>query len=211
MRGNAFRRPVHLAGRYIELVPLEPAQVDALTVAGRDPRIWEFMKFGPRTTRERMAELVDSYLERERLGTDLPFSVVRRDTGVPVGMTRYLDIDRANRWVEIGGTWLDTLYWHSPYNTESKYLLLRHAFEAESALRVQIKTDTRNERSARAIERLGAVREGTLRDHMVLPSGYVRSSVYYSILAREWPTVRSRLEAFLERPWTPPAALDART
>ena len=193
-------------GRYIELVPLEVAHVDALAMAGRDPRIWEFMKFGPRTTRAGMADLVDSYLAREKLGVDLPFTVVRRETGVPIGMTRYLDIDRANRWVEIGGTWLDTAYWHSPFNTDSKLLLLRHAFESENVLRVQIKTDTRNVRSARAIERLGAVWEGVLRDHMVLPSGYVRSSVYYSILAREWPAVRARLEGFLARPWPPAEA-----
>jgi RimJ/RimL family protein N-acetyltransferase len=210
MRANAFQRPVRLEGRYVELVPLDRAHVDALAIAGADPRIWEFMKFGPRTTRARMEELVDGYLERERLGIDLPFAVLRRETGIPVGMTRYLDIDRANRWVEIGGTWLDTAYWRSPFNTESKYLLLRHAFESENVLRVQIKTDTRNERSAQAIERLGAVKEGTLRDHMILPSGYVRSSTYYSILAREWPGVRSRLEGFLARPWTPTATVVTR-
>jgi RimJ/RimL family protein N-acetyltransferase len=207
MQASGFRPPVRLSGRFVELVPLERGHVDALAHAGRDPRIWEFMKFGPRTTREAMAELVDSYLDRQRMGIDLAFTILRKETGVPVGMTRYLDIDRTNQWVEIGGTWLDTDYWRTPFNTEAKFLMLTHAFEVERVHRVQLKTDIRNTRSAAAIERLGAVKEGVLRDHMVLPSGHVRSSVYYGILAAEWPQVRTHLEEFLARPWAPPTHL----
>ena len=211
MRPDAFRTPTTLRGRFIDLVPVDRDQVEALTRAGRDPRIWEFMRFGPRTSTDRMAELVESYLERQRTGQDLPFTIVWQASGAPIGMTRFLDIDRPNGWVEIGGTWLDTAFWRSPVNTDSKLLMLRYAFDTEHVNRVQIKTDTRNVRSQHAIERLGAVREGVLRDHMILPDGLVRSSVYYSILAREWPSVRDRLTAYLDRPWDPrsvPAATD---
>lgn len=201
MRPEAFRSTVRLEGRYIDLVPLAAAHLDALVAAGRDPRVWEFMRYGARDRRESMAELIDLLLERQRLGQDLPFTVRRHPGEVPIGMTRYLDIDRPNRSVEIGGTWYDPAYWRTPINTEAKYLLLRHAFEVENVLRVQLKTDTRNARSQRAIERLGAVREGVLREHLILPDGVVRSSVIYSIVEREWPSVRQRLESLLDRPW----------
>jgi RimJ/RimL family protein N-acetyltransferase len=96
--------------------------------------------------------------------------------------------------LEIGGTWYGVAYQRSAVNTECKYLLLRHAFEVLGCLRVQLKTDLRNERSQRAIERIGAVREGVLRNHMILPDGHVRSSVYYSLLNLEWPAVKAKLE-----------------
>ncbi len=108
-----------------------------------------------------------------------------------------MDVRAAHQGVEIGGTWYGAEFRRTAVNTECKYLLLRHAFEAMDCIRVQFKTDLRNERSQRAIERLGAVREGVLRNHMILPDGTIRDSVYYSILAHEWPYVRKRLEAIL--------------
>ena len=114
-------------------------------------------------------------------------------------MTRFMDIQPENRSVEIGGTWISPQYQRTVVNTEAKFLMLRHAFEVLDCVRVQIKTDLRNTRSQRAIERLGAVREGVLREHMMLPDGTLRSSVYYSILAAEWPAVRQRLLDLLER------------
>jgi RimJ/RimL family protein N-acetyltransferase len=112
-----------------------------------------------------------------------------------------LNIDKANRRVEIGGTWLGRQWQRTPINTEAKYLMLRHAFDTLDCLRVEFKTDSLNERSRNAILRLGAKEEGILRNHMVTASGRIRHSVYYSIIDSEWPTVRARLEEQLARPW----------
>ena len=131
-------------------------------------------------------------------GSQLPFAVVERATGRAIGSTRYLDIRRNDRGLEIGWTWLGAAYQRTPTNTESKYLLLRHAFDDLGTIRVQLKTDLRNERSQRAIERLGAIREGVLRKHVILWDGFIRDTAYYSILDNEWPGVRKRLEAFLQ-------------
>jgi RimJ/RimL family protein N-acetyltransferase len=110
-----------------------------------------------------------------------------------------MNIEPANRALEIGGTWYSVDFQRTGVNTECKFLLLQHAFEVLDCVRVQIKTDLRNERSQRAIERIGAVREGVLRDHMIMPDGTLRSSVYYSILAREWPEVKQRLVGLMNR------------
>ena len=114
-------------------------------------------------------------------------------------MTRYLNIETANRAVEIGGTWYAPEFQHTGVNTECKYLLLSHAFEDLGCIRVQFKTDLRNIRSQQAIERIGGVREGVLRNQVILPDGYIRSSVYYSILVEEWPQVKRHLETLMRR------------
>ena len=108
-----------------------------------------------------------------------------------------MDVRTAHRGLEIGGTWYGSEYRRTVVNTESKYLLLIHAFECMKCIRVQFKTDLRNERSQRAIERIGAIREGVLRNHMILPDGTIRHSVYYSILDTEWRAVKKRLETML--------------
>ena len=144
-----------------------------------------------------MRAWVRDMLARQAKGTDLAFAVVHQETGRAIGASRYLDIQPANRAVEIGGSWYGRDYQRTAVNTESKYLLLGHAFDDLGCIRVQLKTDRRNERSQRAIERLGAVREGLLRHSMIMPDGHVRDSVYYSILAEEWPGVKARLEGCL--------------
>jgi RimJ/RimL family protein N-acetyltransferase len=133
-------------------------------------------------------------------GTQIPFAIIHRAGGRAIGSTRYLDIRREHRGLEIGWTWVGTAHQRTSVNTECKYLLLRHAFEELGAVRVQLKTDLRNERSQRAIERIGAVREGVLRKHMALWDGFIRDTVYYSILDSEWPDVRRRLEELLHTP-----------
>ena len=138
-------------------------------------------------------------LERMEEGQLIPFVIVRRSDERAVGMTSYMNIALNDRALEIGGTWLSPEAWRTAVNTECKYLLLRHAFEELGCIRVQLKTDLRNERSQRAIERIGAVREGVLRNHMLLPDGTVRSSVFFSILADEWARVKARLEEMLAR------------
>lgn len=196
-----FRPPLTLQGRWVALVPLSTEHVPGLVEVGTDPEIWTFMRTGHRETPAGMEELVRTLLGQQEEGTDLPFTIFYRPQGRVAGMTRFLDIRREDRGVEIGGTWLDPRLWRTPVNTEAKYLLLRHAFETEGCLRVQLKTDARNARSQRAIERLGAQKEGVLRKQFVLADGHVRDSVYYSILDDEWPAVKQRLEGFLEKDW----------
>lgn len=201
----AFRPPVVLEGRWVKLVPSSKEYAPALSQVGTDPQIWTYLRQGPRTTPEAMASLLEYWLDLQTKGDALPFVTLLQSTGTPVGCTGYLDIHRENRGVEIGGTWLTPSLWRTPVNTEAKFLLLRHAFETEGCLRVQLKTDERNLRSQKAIERLGAKREGVLRKHIVLPNGFVRSSVMYSVTDDEWPQVRRRLESYLARPWQPPS------
>ena len=202
----AFRPPVVLDGRYVRLVPLARDLAEELARAGTEPEIWRYMTVGPRSSLDAMRELIELLLQRQADGLDLPFAVLERAGPRAIGMTRFLDIDRSHRRVEIGGTWYSPEYQRTPVNTECKRLLLGYAFEVEGVQRVQLKTDLRNLRSQRAIERIGATREGVLRDHMLLPDGYVRSSVVYSVVRSEWPSVREHLDALLARPWDDPRA-----
>ena len=186
-------QPVTLTGRVVRLEPLAEAHTADLARVGLDPDIWRFMLYGNIDSEVKMLGFVQDLLARQARGTDLPFAAVHLGTGRAIGCTRYMNIDRANRGLEIGGTWYGPAYRRTAVNTECKYLLLRHAFETLGCIRVQFKTDSRNERSQYAIERLGAVREGVLRNHMLLPDGTRRHSVYYSIIDTEWPEVGARL------------------
>jgi N-acetyltransferase len=192
--------PVTLIGNIVRLEPLARGHLADLTLAGKDERIWAFMRYGILDNEEKMLDMIEDLLAHQARGTDLPFSVISRVSGRAIGMTRYLNIEAHNRAVEIGGTWYAAEYQRTGVNTECKFLLLQYAFEQLDCIRVQIKTDLRNERSQRAIERIGAVREGVLRDHMILPDGVVRSSVYYSVLAREWPAVKAHLLDLMNHP-----------
>lgn len=191
-------KPVTLSGRVVRLEPLAETHVPDLVAAGDDPALWEFMVYGNLCGEGPMSAWVRMLLERQQQGTDLPFAVVLQAEGRAIGATRYLEIRPEHRALEIGGTWYGPPYQRTAVNTESKYLLLRHAFEDLGCVRVQFKTDARNLRSQKAIERIGAVKEGVLRQHVITPSGYVRDSVYYSILDREWPAVKKQLAAMLE-------------
>lgn len=197
MTSAAFPSPLSpftLTGRFVQLEPLSLEHVPGLAIAGRDPSIWQYMLYGAVTDEAAMHAWVEDLLQRQARGGDLPFAVIQRESGRPVGATRYMEIRPPHRGLEIGGTWYQVEYQRTMVNTESKYLLLRHAFEVLGCIRVQFKTDVRNERSQRAIERLGAVREGVLRNHLITPDGTVRHSVYYSLLADEWPAVKTGLE-----------------
>ncbi|MGA8710865.1 MAG: GNAT family protein [Thermoplasmata archaeon] len=200
---TSFEAPVTLSGRWIRLVPLTPELATPLRAAARGPEIGRLMLNGPGTTLEEMNAFISFVLERQRAGTDLGFATVLLADGRPIGMTRFLNIDRVNHSVEIGGTWLDTALWRTPVNTESKYLLLRHAFETERVHRVSLQTDLRNERAQRAIARVGGVREAVFRDDKRLRDGNFRTSVVYGILTSEWPRVKAELEAKLARTWMP--------
>ncbi len=186
--------PITLSGKHIRLEPLSLDHVSDLAVAGKDESIWQFMLYGLVTDEQRMRLWVEDMLSRQARGTDLPWAIVLQSSGKAIGATRYIDIRRADRGVEIGGTWFAVEYQRTVANTESKYLLLTYAFETLGCIRVQFKTDLRNDRSQHAIERLGAVKEGVFRNHMVLWNGNIRHSVYYSIIDSEWPSVKANLE-----------------
>ena len=138
--------------------------------------------------------LVDQAFDEQARGVSVVFATMARDTGAVVGSTRFMNIDRANRRVEIGSTWIAPAWQRTAVNTEAKYLMLRHAFEEWQCLRVEFKTDALNERSRNAILRLGAQQEGIFRKHMTTHTGRIRDSVYFSILDTEWPAVKARLE-----------------
>ncbi len=201
MRPDAFHAPVTLRGQHVDLVPLELAHAPGLLAAAHDPETTRYLVHGVGAGLADAEGLVRALLDRGAAGTDLPFATVLRATGTVVGMTRYIHIDRENDSVEVGGTFLDPKYWRTPLNTDAKLVQLRHAFETERAHRVWLQTDRRNLRSQAAIVRLGAVREGLLREDRLLATGDYRTSVVYSILVSEWPAVRETLEASLRRPW----------
>lgn len=191
--------PITLTGRHVRLEPMTEAHIPGLARIGVGQTFWDFMLYGNMNTEADMANWVRDILARAEGGTDLPFVVIHLESGRVAGATRYLNIVPRDRGLEIGGTWYGTEFQRTAVNTECKYLLLDHAFEVLKCIRVQLKTDLRNERSQRAIERIGAVKEGVLRNHMVLPDGRIRHSVFYSILDSEWPEVKKRLEGMLQK------------
>jgi RimJ/RimL family protein N-acetyltransferase len=190
-------KPVVLTGKYVRLEPLAEEHTSALAEIGVGQPFWHFMLYGDMTSADDMRNWVLDILSRGENGTDLPFVAIHLDSGRVAGATRYLNIATKDRGLEIGGTWYGQEFQRTPVNTECKYLLLRHAFETLGCIRVQLKTDLRNERSQKAIERIGAVKEGVLRNHMILPDGHYRHSVFYSILDTEWPDVKLRLEEMI--------------
>jgi len=190
-------KPVVLQGKYVRLEPMTEAHVSALTEIGAGQPFWDFMVYGDMNTEEDMRGWVRDILSRAEKGTDLPLVVIHLASGRVAGATRYLNILPKDRGLEVGGTWYGLDFQRTPVNTECKYLLLKYAFETLGCIRVQLKTDLRNERSQKAIERIGAKKEGVLRNHMILPNGRVRDSVFFSILDTEWGEVKKRLEAMM--------------
>ena len=190
-------KPMVLEGRHVRLEPMTEAHVPGLTAIGMNDEIWMNMPYGFMKSEQDIRVWVRGVLGHAAEGTDLPFAVIHLASGNVAGATRYMEIRPEHRGLEIGGTWYGADFQRTVVNTECKYLLLRHAFDVLGCIRVQLKTDLRNERSQRAIERIGATREGLLRNHMVMPDGRFRHSVYYSILDTEWPQVRLKLEGLL--------------
>jgi N-acetyltransferase len=191
-------QPVTLQGNHVRLEPMGEQHIAGLTEIGAGRDFWNFMLYGDIKTEADMRKWVLDILERGKRGSDLPFVAVHLDSGRVAGATRYLNIMPNDRGLEIGGTWYGLDFQRTAVNTECKYLLLKHAFEDLKCIRVQLKTDLRNERSQKAIERIGAKKEGVLRNHMILPDGRIRHSVFYSILDTEWAEVMNRLEVILE-------------
>lgn len=148
---------------------------------------------------EDFEKLTEKALAEQERGESVVFATVDRSSGQAIGSTRFMNIDRKNKRVEIGSTWIARAWQRTAVNTEAKYLMLRHAFEAWGCIRVELKTDALNQKSRNAILRIGAKEEGTLRRHLITWTGRVRDTVYFSILDSEWPEVRASLEAMLTR------------
>jgi len=188
--------PGTLEGRRVRLEPLERSHADQLWEAGKYEQIWTYM-----STAFHKREDVDKYLEAalaaREAGTEYPFAIIDKANGQVIGSTRLGNISHRDRGLEIGWTWLTPAVWKTAVNTECKWLLLRYCFEQLGCIRVQLKTDSRNLNSQRAIERIGGVREGVLRNHMIVRDGYMRDSVFFSILDREWPDVDRKLQSML--------------
>lgn len=193
-------RPAALGGRYVRLEPMSLDHLTALTEAGADPAIWQWLSVTGATP-EAMKVFVSDALEAQARGSAVPFTVFEQASGKVVGSTRFGAIEPAHRRAEIGWTWLNRRVQRTPLNTEQKYLMLRHAFETWGLMRVEFKTHALNEKSRRAIARIGAVQEGVLRQHMIGHDGRIRDTVYFSIIDRDWPAVKLGLEQNLARPW----------
>jgi len=190
--------PPVLEGRYVRLDPLSMAHLARLIEIGLEGDIFRWYAQSIKTA-EDMKALIELALEEQRAGKSLPFATIERATGLAVGSTRFMTIDRPNRTIEIGYTWIAPAWQRTAINTEAKYLMMRCAFESWGCNRVGLKTDSLNERSRRAIARIGAKEEGILRNHMVTASGRLRHSVYFSVIREEWPDVRAELERKLAR------------
>jgi RimJ/RimL family protein N-acetyltransferase len=188
--------PIELIGKRVKLIPLEIEHTHDLFEAGKYPEIWTYIARRGTTLNE-IQNLVQGAIVAREKGQELPFVIVDQCTNRIVGSTRFLNISKPNKSLQIGSTWLTPEVWRTRINTECKYLLLHHCFETLSTLRVEIVTDSRNIRSQKAIERLGAVKEGVLRKHRIMPDGFVRDSIFYSIIAQEWEKVKVRLEGYL--------------
>ena len=190
--------PVTLEGRHVRLVPMTAEHVPALWEAARDPELWRLTVSQVRSEAD-MRRYGDDALRQQAVGTALPFVTTEAATGQVVGSTRLANAEAWHRRVEIGWTWIAAPWQRTAINTEAKYLMLRHAFETLGMVRVELKTDALNERSRRAILRIGAREEGILRRHQITESGRMRDSVYFSVIDEEWPAVKARLEAMLAR------------
>jgi N-acetyltransferase len=191
--------PVLLEGSHVRLEPLAKAHLAALTQVGLEEELWRWIPVPVRTAAE-MATYVETALQEQKRGVSLPFALIEKATGRAIGSTRYGNIDRTHRRAEIGWTWVAREWQRTAVNTEAKYLLLRHAFETLGCVRVELKTDSLNERSRAAILRIGAQEEGIFRNHMITASGRIRHTVYFSIVDSEWPAVKARLESLLNSP-----------
>jgi RimJ/RimL family protein N-acetyltransferase len=190
--------PVVIEGQHVRLEPLKHAHERPLVAASGDGELWN-----SDFTIVPSSRTINSYVEEALVGLErgdsLPFAIVNKATDVVVGTTRFYEIVPADRRVAIGYTWLARSAQRTPVNTETKLLLLRHAFEYWNCVRVEFITDVLNQQSRDAILRLGAKQEGILRNHLIMPSGRIRDSVFFSVIAEEWPDVKANLETKLNR------------
>jgi RimJ/RimL family protein N-acetyltransferase len=191
---------MRLEGQLVRLEPLAYTHTADLFAHCADPDVWAYLPTAmPRTEEEYKREIWSALAHRDA-GLREPFAVIDLATDTAIGSTSFLDVAPDEFRLEIGWTYYAKEFWRTHVNTECKYLLLSEAFDKRGCQRVAFRTDVKNERSQEAIERIGGVREGVIRNHRIRPDGSWRSSVQYSILADEWPSVKARLEQWLARP-----------
>ena len=190
--------PLVLEGLHVRLEPLSLEHHAQLCEVGLDAELWRWTTSLVRTPEE-MRYYIATALKWQDEGTALPFATVDKASARVIGSTRYANIDRENRHLEIGWTWICSPWQRTVVNTEAKYLMLCHAFESLECIRVEFKTDSLNEKSRRALLRIGAKEEGVLRNHLIAHGGRIRHSAYYSIIDSEWPEVKTNLEKKLVR------------
>jgi N-acetyltransferase len=192
--------PITLEGSVVRLEPVRPEHAELFWNAAKDSLddIFQWIPYRMKTL-EDFQHLMEKSLGEQQRGESVVFATIERSSGQVIGSTRFMNIDRNNRRVEIGSTWIAPAWHRTAVNTEAKFLMLRHAFEEWKCMRVELKTDALNQRSRNAILRIGAKEEGTLRRHVVTCTGRVRDSVYFSILDSEWPEAKTNLEAMLAR------------
>ena len=190
--------PLTLEGSVVRLVPIRHEHAELFCEAAKDDleNIFRWIPYAMRTVADFQLLVKKAFEEQER-GESVVFATMERRSEKVIGSTRFMNIDRVNRRVEIGSTWIAQAWQRTAINTEAKYLMLRHAFEVWQCIRVELKTDALNRKSRNAILRIGAKEEGTLRKHLITWTGRVRDSVYFSILDCEWPEAKARLEAML--------------
>lgn len=189
--------PIILTGRYATLVPLSQDHHDDLVEAVKDGELWNLW-YTTVSKPEDMRSEINRRLDLQKQGSMLPFAVILNATGRPVGMTTYMNLDSINKRLEIGSTWYRKSVQRSPVNTECKLMLLTHAFESLDCIAVEFRTHFFNHTSRRAIERLGAKLDGVLRSHQRATNGTLRDTCVYSIIASEWPTVKTHLTWLLQ-------------
>jgi len=196
--------PITLEGSVVRLEPLRRNHAELFWKAAKDALddIFQWIPYRMKS-KEDFQHVVDKALAEQERGESVVFATVERSSGKVIGGTRFMNIDCANRRVEIGSTWIAPAWQRSAVNTEAKFLMLRHAFEVWKCFRVELKTDALNQKSRNAILRIGAKEEGTLRRHVITWTGRVRDSVYFSILDSEWPEVKAKLEHKLATPLRP--------
>jgi RimJ/RimL family protein N-acetyltransferase len=192
--------PVTLEGSVVRLEPIHREHAEFFWQVAKDAldEVFRWIPYRMQTPDD-FKHLVEKALTEQERGESVVFATVERASGRVIGSTRFMNIDRANRRVEIGSTWIAPAWQRSAVNTEAKYLMLRHAFEVWKCMRVELKTDALNQRSRNAILRIGAKEEGTLRKHLITWTGRVRDTVYFSILDTEWPEAKRRLEERLAK------------
>src|SRR5246500_3472719 len=190
--------PLTVQGSVVRLEPIRREHADLFwDVAKNDlDDIFRWIPYAMKT-REDFQKLINKAFAEQEHGESVVFATVERTSGQTIGSTRFMNIDRMNRRVEIGSTWISPAWQRTAVNTEAKFLMLRHAFEVWKCIRVELKTDALNQKSRNAILRIGGKEEGTLRRHLITSTGRVRDTVYFSILDTEWPEVKARLEARL--------------
>jgi RimJ/RimL family protein N-acetyltransferase len=190
--------PITLEGSVVRLEPIRREHAEIIWDIAKDALddIFQWIPYRMQT-REDFQRLVQKAFDEQERGESVVLATVERRSGRVIGSTRFMNIDRVNRRVEIGSTWIVPAWQRTAVNTEAKYLMLRHAFEVWNCFRVELKTDALNQKSRNAILRIGAKEEGTLRRHVLTWTGRVRDSVFFSILDSEWPEVKARLEAML--------------